>query len=164
MEHIDVLVTPVEMSTLNTDLRERPEFYDGYKCPVTSCDDRRYQRYQQYMRHWRNFHVSNISMFHCIACTSTFRNKLDLREHLISRHRYERHFARNSTVNLQKVKVPNINYLTPKDVRPPVNVRTEVTEEIIVVEEGDMISRDMDLQMIERDGKLTFVAFPKKDF
>lgn len=78
-------------------------------------------------------HVSQISMFPCIACTSTFVNTLNLLEHLILRHKYERHFARNSTDRLNKLKVPNINYISPNKIAKDGNVKENISERVLFI-------------------------------
>ena len=161
-------------STIFFSMSSRVEFVPGYKCPVPACDNRSYDKFLTYMRHWRRFHVQMSGVFPCVACTETFESKPDLRSHLVSTHQFQKFRAHRSTERLQRVRVVNQRYRNPDGVLPPIMIlkkqeeeRQKVASEEVheeIVEIGETVPRDVDLEMVERNGIFVFIAKPKKDF
>lgn len=163
MDPLDLYVPSSELDVLNAD-KIRPTFEPGYFCCVTSCDQRHYGKYMQYMRHWRKFHVPKSSLFVCPACNQHYENwRMEIREHLIKIHNYGSLQARRTAQSMERRQIINKNYRSPDKIMPPVKPKDitvssiEVTEEVIIVEVGDDIPRDMDTELIERNGEFVLV-------
>lgn len=167
---IDVDVSQADLNSLDTD-RRRPQFTDGWICQVSGCDPARtYSKFLQYMRHWRKYHVPMTSVVACSACQHHEVTKPDLRLHLVQRHNYTPFHARRAVDKLERVKVMNSNFRNPGDVLPPVRFQEqvatlEIEESIVdVLEVGESVPRDMDVEMVEKDGQLVFVTKKRTDF
>lgn len=120
------------------------------------------------------------SVFTCVACPQTFRSKPDLRTHLINRHNFQVFRSFRATENLQRNKIVNPKYKNPGNLEPPVvgnkhveepeaepvqdevqvheieEVHEEVGEEDII-QIGEVIPRDVELEMVERNGEFVFI-------
>jgi len=91
-----------------------------------------------------------------------------MREHLIKIPNYGSIQARRTAEPLVRTQIVKMNYRSPDNILPPVKPQDKTVssiidteEEVIIVKVGDVIPRDMDTELVKRNGEFILVLKKK---